>query len=179
MSQTKRLNPAFAGIVLGLFPSFPSSCLLEKERISLPLLSLKASEISPFRSFGQEVVDDHAVWRILSGVHKLLSLVTVRTWHHAEGHHRRGDALIAVTPAGSAAEAANRGIANGRAWREQGCRGGLRRPCRSGVRSSRIQKERPCVATTRSASFTTRSWIGTTGRLPCKRCQCAPSSNET
>ena len=49
----------------------------------------------------------------------------------------------------------------------------------SGVRSSRIQNERPCVATTRSFSFTTRSVIGTTGRFSCRGCQLPPSSNET
>ena len=37
---------------------------------------------------------------------------------------------------------------------------------RSGRQSSRIQNERPCVATTRSSPFTTRSVMGTTGSSP-------------
>jgi hypothetical protein len=50
---------------------------------------------------------------------------------------------------------------------------------RSGVRSSRIQKPRPCVATTRSPSLTARSVIGAAGRLRWKACQLAPSSKDT
>ena len=46
-------------------------------------------------------------------------------------------------------------------------RGQRRRGLRAaGEMSSRIQNERPCVATTRSSPFTTRSVIGTTGRRP-------------
>ncbi len=48
-----------------------------------------------------------------------------------------------------------------------------------GVRSSKIQNERPCVATTRSSFLNTISWIGTTGRLSWRDCQFAPSSKET
>ena len=44
---------------------------------------------------------------------------------------------------------------------------------------SRIQNDRPCVATTTSPSFTIRSWMGTTGRFIPNDCQWAPSSNET
>ena len=41
----------------------------------------------------------------------------------------------------------------------------------SGVTSSRIQNERPWVATTRSSSLMIRSCTGTTGKLPPSRCQ--------
>jgi len=50
---------------------------------------------------------------------------------------------------------------------------------RSGVTSSRIQNPRPCVATTRSSSFTIRSRIDETGRFRRSDCQLAPSSNDT
>src|SRR5260221_258510 len=50
---------------------------------------------------------------------------------------------------------------------------------RSGVRSSRIQNERPCVAATRSSFFTTRSWMGVLGKFSCSDCQFVPPSNET
>ena len=51
--------------------------------------------------------------------------------------------------------------------------------CRSGVRSSRIQKARPEVAATRSFSWTRRSVTGTRGRLSWNSCQRAPPSKDT
>src|SRR5205823_9856231 len=45
--------------------------------------------------------------------------------------------------------------------------------------SSRIQKPRPCVPTTRSLSCTTRSRADVGGRLRRSACQWRPSSNET
>ncbi len=50
---------------------------------------------------------------------------------------------------------------------------------RSGVMSSRIQKPRPCVAATRSSSFTMRSRTDEAAMFWRSDCQCAPSSNET
>jgi hypothetical protein len=49
---------------------------------------------------------------------------------------------------------------------------------RRAVRSSRTQKERPCVATTRSPRCTSRSMIGVAGRFIRSGCQRTPSSNE-
>src|SRR5229473_1514756 len=51
--------------------------------------------------------------------------------------------------------------------------------CSSGVMLSSTQKLRPCVATTRSLFFTTKSFTGETGRFSCSGCQCSPSSKET
>jgi hypothetical protein len=51
--------------------------------------------------------------------------------------------------------------------------------CCSGERSSRTQKERPCVAAMRSSSRTVRSVIGTIGRLSCSDFHEPPSSKET
>ena len=56
---------------------------------------------------------------------------------------------------------------------------GRRRICRSGVMSSRIQNDRPCVPTTRSSSLMTRSRIEVAGMLRRSDCQWSPSSNET
>ena len=50
---------------------------------------------------------------------------------------------------------------------------------RSGVMSSRIQKPRPCVPTTRSSSLMTRSRIDVAGMFSRSDCQSSPSSNET
>ena len=44
---------------------------------------------------------------------------------------------------------------------------------RSGVRSSSIQIERPCVPAIRSLPLISISWIGETGRLSWRRCQLA------
>ena len=50
---------------------------------------------------------------------------------------------------------------------------------RRGATSSRIQNDRPCVATTRSSPFTSTSRIDVGGRLYSSDRQCPPSSNET
>ena len=51
--------------------------------------------------------------------------------------------------------------------------------CRSGVRLSRIQIDRPYVATIRSSPWTSRSRIDEVGRFNCSDCQLSPSSNDT
>ena len=50
---------------------------------------------------------------------------------------------------------------------------------RRGVMLSRIQNERPCVATARSSFLTMRSWMGVCGRFSRSDCQWLPSSKET
>src|SRR5882724_12072836 len=51
--------------------------------------------------------------------------------------------------------------------------------CRSGLASSKIQNDRPCVATTKSSSCITKSRIEVVGILSCNDCQESPSSSET
>ena len=130
---------------------------LAKRRTSAPWASRISSVTGAPARLAADVVEDRAVRRVLP--RRLL------------GRERR----VGVACSTRAAP----GVLRARRERLRRRGASCASICRSGVMSSRIQKPRPCVPTTRSSPWTTRSRIDVAGMFRRSDCQSSPSSKET
>ena len=128
----------------------------------------------------EPVGDDDAVRRVLTdvevGAHRFAVGGLLR--EVSAGADGRGSSSMPATSSPKSTPGRTRVVSRG-AKRCGSPSGTPPASARRGERSSRIQIERPWVPAMRSLSLIRRSWIGATGRLSWKRCQWAPSSNET